>query len=97
MGKPVGTRSIPTLHAEILRVLKEDKEQNGDGLTASGISKALATPDPTVRLYLGDLVEQKKVSFKRIAGMTLYRLRATKINKSVPIIVTGKQIGRAHV
>ena len=78
VGKPVGTRSIPTLHAEILRVLKEDKEQKGDGLTASGISKALATPDPTVRLYLGDLVEQKKISFRRIAGMTLYRLRATK-------------------
>lgn len=77
-GKPVGTRSIPTLHAEILRVLKEDKEQNGDGMTASGISKALATPDPTVRLYLGDLVEQKKVSYKRIAGMSLYRIRATK-------------------
>jgi hypothetical protein len=78
VGKPVGTRSIPTLHAEILRVLTEDKEQNGDGLTASGISKALATPDPTVRLYLGDLVEQKKVTYRRIAGMTLYRLRATK-------------------
>ena len=78
VGKPVGTRSIPTLHAEILRVLTEDKELNGDGLTASGISKALATPDPTVRLYLGDLVEQKKVSTRRIAGMTLYRLRATK-------------------
>ena len=76
VGKPVGTRSIPTLHAEILRVLKEDKEQNGDGLTASGISKALATPDPTVRVYLGDLVEQKKVSTQRIAGMTLYRLPA---------------------
>ena len=52
VGKPVGTRSIPTLHAEILRVLKEDKEQNGDGLTASGISKALHTDRP-FRLYLG--------------------------------------------
>jgi hypothetical protein len=29
-------------------------------------------------MYLGDLVEQKKVSSKRIAGMTLYRLRAIK-------------------
>jgi hypothetical protein len=75
VGKPVGTRSIPTLHAEILRVLKEDKDQNGDGLTAYAISKALATPDPTIRLYLGDLFEQKKISAKKIAGMTLYRLR----------------------
>ena len=73
VGKPVGTRSIPTLHAEILRVLKEDKDLNGDGLTAYAISKALATPDPTIRLYLGDLVEQKKISAKKIAGMTLYR------------------------
>jgi hypothetical protein len=78
VGKPVGTRSIPTLHAEILRVLKEDKDQNGDGLTAYAISKALATPDPTIRLYLGDLLEEKKISAKKIAGMTLYRLRATK-------------------
>jgi len=75
VGKPVGTRSIPTLHAEILRVLKEDKDLNGDGLTAYAISKALATPDPTIRLYLGDLVEQKKISAKKIAGMTLYRPR----------------------
>ena len=74
VGKPVGTRSIPTLHAEILRVLKEDKEQNGEGLTASGISKALATPDPTVRLYLGDLEKDGKVSCRRIVNMNLYQI-----------------------
>jgi hypothetical protein len=83
VGKPIGTRSIPILHAEILRVLKEDKDQNGDGMTAYAISKALATPDPTIRLYIGDLVKQKKVSFKRIAGMSLYRIRATKSPKSI--------------
>ena len=75
VGKPVGTRSIPTLHAEILRVLKEDKDQNGDGMTAYAISKALAVPDPTIRLYLGDLVQQKKISAKKIARMTLHRPR----------------------
>jgi hypothetical protein len=78
VGKPVGTRSIKTLHAEILRVLQEDKDKNGDGLTAYALSKVLATPDPTIRLYLGDLVEQRKISAKKIAGMTLYRLRMTK-------------------
>jgi hypothetical protein len=84
VGKPVGTRSIPTLHAEILRVLQEDKDQSGDGMTAYAISKALAVPDPTIRLYIGDLVKQKKVSSKRIAGMTLYRIRAKKSTKSIP-------------
>jgi hypothetical protein len=77
VGKPVGTRSIPTLHAEILRVLKEDKDQNGDGMTAYAISKALEVPDPTVRMYLGDLVQGKKISERHIAGITLYKLRKT--------------------
>ena len=81
VGKLIGTRSIPTLHAEILRVLKEDKDQHGDGRTASAISKSLGRPDPTVRLYLGDLVKERKVSTKKIAGMTLYRLRKT-VNKN---------------
>jgi hypothetical protein len=73
-GKPLGFRSNKTLHDQIFQKLKEDKESHGDGLTACAISKSLATPDPTIRLYLADLVAWKKVSSKKIANMTLYRV-----------------------
>jgi hypothetical protein len=73
-GKPLGYRSNKTLHDQIFTILKEDKDQKGDGLTAFAISKALGTPDPTIRLYLADLVAWKKVSERKIANMTLYRV-----------------------
>jgi len=73
-GKPLGTRSNKTLHADILQKLQEDKDSKGDGMTPFALSKSLAIPDPTIRLYLGDLLEQKKVSVKMIANMTLYRI-----------------------
>jgi hypothetical protein len=77
-GKPRGYRSNKTLHDQIFNILKEDKEQKGDGLTAFAISKALGTPDPTVRLYLDDLVAWKKASAKKIANMTLYRVHKSQ-------------------
>ena len=72
-GKPLGTRSIEKLHDKILEKLVEDKESGGDGMTPFAISKALAIPDPTIRLYLGDMVEEGKVTSKKIVNMVLYR------------------------
>ena len=74
VGKPRGTRLNLTLHAEILWILEQDQKQNGDGMTAFAISKAVAASDPTTRLYISDLVEEKKIVVKTIAGMTLYQL-----------------------
>jgi len=76
-GKPLGTRSSKTLHNDIYNLLERDKFDHGDGLTAFAISKALAVPDPTIRLYLGDLVEQGKVTSKKVVNMVLYRPKRT--------------------
>jgi len=70
-GKPKGYRSITDLHTRILELLKDDKKD----WTAYSLSKALDVPDPTVRMYLGDLVQQRKVSERHIAGITLFKLR----------------------
>jgi response regulator of citrate/malate metabolism len=77
-GKPLGTRSMPELYPKILTVLQQDKDDRGDGMTAFAISKQIGVSDPTVRLYLDDLVDQKKISSKKILQMTLYRIKAIK-------------------
>jgi predicted ArsR family transcriptional regulator len=79
-GKPLGTRAIKDLHERIMVLLKQDKDDKGDGMTAFAISKQLIVPDPTVRLYLGDLVEKRHVTTKKILKMTLYRF-----NKPLPL------------
>ena len=82
-GKPLGHRAHPELYAEILRVLKEDKESGGDGMSANAIGKALGQNDMTTREYANDLVDEKKLTVKEIhARMVLYRLPRAK---SVPI------------
>lgn len=76
VGRPAGTRENKTLHADILRVLQQDKDDRGDGMTAFSVSKAVGKNVPIVQRYLADLVEQKKVTSKKIAGrMVLYRPR----------------------
>jgi len=74
-GKPLGHRSLPALYTDITRIITEAGK---DGITAFAISKALAVPDPTIRLYLTDMVEQKKVVKKAIAGLVLYRIKKSK-------------------
>lgn len=73
-GKPLGTRTMPQLYEQILGVLKQDKQDCGDGMTAFALSKQIGVSDPTIRLYLEDLVEQKRVSALKIHQMTLYRI-----------------------
>ena len=74
-GKPLGHRSIEGLHDRILALLKDDKTD----WTAYSIGKELKVPRPTIDTYLGDLVQQRKVSERHIAGITLFKLR--KISK----------------
>jgi hypothetical protein len=74
-GKPLGHRSLPALYEDITRIVTE---AGNDGITAFAISKALAVPDPTIRLYLTDMVDQKKVVKKAIAGLVLYRIKKSK-------------------
>ena len=68
---PYLTMSIEGLHDRILELLKDDKKD----WTAYSISKELEVPRPTIDLYVGDLVQQKKVSERHIAGITLFKLR----------------------
>jgi len=75
-GKKTGHRSIKDLHARILTLIQTEKKD----WTAYSISKKLEVPDPTVRLYLLDLVEQKKISAIHLLGVTVYRPRKP-INK----------------
>ena len=74
-GKPKGTRSQPDLYGKILEELTKDKADGGDGMTAYAISKQLAVPDPTIRMYAEDLVKEKKLTAKIIRNMTVYRLK----------------------
>jgi len=74
-GKPKGHRSIEGLHDRILELLKDDKKD----WTAYSIGNELKVPRPTIDTYLGDLVQQRKVSERHIAGITLFKLR--KISK----------------
>jgi len=81
-GKPLGHRANPKLYDDILVVLQQDKDSRGDGMSANAIGQALGQNDMTTRLYLHDLVEQKRVSIKEInARLVLYRLPRAK---SVP-------------
>jgi hypothetical protein len=78
-GKPLGHRSNPALYDDILNVLHQDKDSKGDGMSANAIAQALGQNDMTTRLYLTDLVEQKRVSTKIInARLVLYRLPRAK-------------------
>jgi len=82
-GKPLGHRANQTLHTEIMRVLRQDKADGGDGMSANAIGKSLAQNDMTTRLYLSDLVEQKKVKIQKInPRMVLYKIpRASPTKK----------------
>ena len=74
-GKPLGTRQKDGLYTKILELMKEDKDQKGDGYTAFAISGYLSEPYPTVQQYLADLVATKKVKSRKVLHMTLFSIR----------------------
>ena len=74
-GKPKGTRSQRELYDKILGLLKQDKEDKGDGMTAFAISKALAISDPTIRMYCQDLLKEKCVTSKKMLNAIVYRFK----------------------
>jgi predicted transcriptional regulator len=77
-GKPKGYRSITDLYDRILKLLEEDRDiRKMKGRTAFSMHKELKVPDPTVRLYLKDLVKDKKVKSEKVAGITIYSIRKT--------------------
>lgn len=57
MSRPHGTRDKKDLYDRILKHLRDHPE----GQNAYSIHQALKVNDATIRLYLSDLVEQKKV------------------------------------
>jgi hypothetical protein len=75
VGKPPGTRQKNDLYTRILDMLKQDKEDKGDGYTAFALSRYLGEPYPTVQQYLVDLVDQKKVKSRKIVNMTLFSIK----------------------
>jgi len=71
MSRPTGTRDKPEVYSQIINHLRKHPE----GQNAYSIHQALGINDVTVRTYLADLVEQKKVIgtavTKRIIRYTL--------------------------
>lgn len=57
MSRKTGHRDKPELYDRILQHLRDHPE----GQNAYSIHQALKVNDTTIRLYLSDLVEQKKV------------------------------------
>ena len=74
-GKPLGTRQKEGLYTKILDLLKEDKEQKGDGYTAFAISSYLGEAHQTVQQYLSDLVAQKKIKQRKISNLLLFSIK----------------------
>lgn len=74
-GKPLGTRQKDGLYTQILDILKQDKEQGGDGFTAFAISSYLGETHQTVQQYLADLVAMKKVGERKISHMLLFSIK----------------------
>ena len=57
MSRKTGHRDKPELYGQILQHLQDHPE----GQNAYSIHQALKVNDATIRLYLSDLVEQKKI------------------------------------
>jgi hypothetical protein len=74
-GKPLGTRQKDGLYTKILELLQQDKDQKGDGCTPYAISGYLGEPYPTIKQYIQDLINQKKVTSKRISNLDLIRIK----------------------
>ena len=74
-GKPLGTRQKDGLYTKILELLRQDKEQRGDGFTAFAVASYLGETHQTVQQYLSDLVEMKKVKQRKISNMLLFSIK----------------------
>lgn len=57
MSRPTGTRDKKDLYDQIINQLRK----HPDGMNAYNLHLALKVNDATIRLYLSDLVEQKKI------------------------------------
>lgn len=76
MSRPHGTRDKKDLYDRIIKHLRDHPE----GQNAYAISQALKVNDATIRLYLSDLVEQKKVVGTAVTK-TIIQYRLTEMQR----------------
>lgn len=72
-GKPAGTRTKPELYGKIMALLNAERDTGGQGMTAFRLHTTLKVPDPTIRMYVNDLVREGKVKARTVANITVFR------------------------